>query len=518
MSTAAGLVGQTIAGGRYQIVQLLGEGGMGAVYQARQVAMDRMVALKLIRAEYVQTPQAAARFHQEMRTTARVEHPNTIRVYDFGEAEGGQLFLTMEFLAGRSLGAVIEAEGRLPLDRIVRIARQVCNALGAAHQSGVVHRDLKPENVMLLESFGERDHVKVVDFGIAKSLDDAQPKLTATGSLVGTPAYMAPEQALGRPVDGRTDLYALGVMLYQMASGDVPFHAPTMGSLLVAHATEPPPPLLGAAPDVSPALAALVMQLLEKEPSARPQTAAAVVARLDACLVDPFGATLAAPPAPPAPPRGSRRKVWLFAAGAVVLAAAGGGVAAVLGAGGGGSGGGGGGGGTDCEALLASATEKVQADPGAALVIADRMVAECGSGHNVRGNALQKLGKLDEAEDAYVRALTADPKDDRPRFNLGLLQLRREDASAVATFTELLRRNEDHPNARLVRAKAYVLAKRYDEALGDLEEEVRRRPENGAAWAALGQMREHLKKGDAQEAYCKAKALGEKGVEAFCKQ
>src|SRR5262249_29092578 len=207
---------------------------------------------------------------------------------------------------------------------IVRIAKQIAHALGAAHEMGVVHRDLKPENVMLIENIGEPDFVKVLDFGIAKSLDESNTKVTATGSMVGTPAYMSPEQALGRPVDARSDLYSLGIVLYQMTCGKVPFDRPTIGSMVLAHATDPPPPLVGAVPDAPPLLSALVMQLLEKEPAARPQSALAVAARLDECLRGG-----------PAPKARKARGPWLLAAGALVLV--GGGVAAALAFGGGGS-------------------------------------------------------------------------------------------------------------------------------------------------------------------------------------
>ena len=277
--TGDALVGKLIAGGKYQIVRTLGSGGMGAVYQALQPAMNRMVALKLIRAEMVTKPDAVARFHKEMMVTARVEHPNTIRVYDFGD-DDGQLYLAMEFLAGASLRQVIESTGPLDVARLVRIGKQVANALGAIHAQGVVHRDLKPDNVMLLDSFGERDFVKVLDFGIAKVLDE-QVRLTATGKPIGTPTYMAPEQAMGKDVDPRTDLYALGVMLYHMASGRVPFHAALTGTMLLAHVHETPTPIQTVAPNLPPALAALIMQLLEKDPAARPASAAEVAARLD---------------------------------------------------------------------------------------------------------------------------------------------------------------------------------------------------------------------------------------------
>jgi serine/threonine-protein kinase len=287
------LIGKTIAGGKYQIVRVLGEGGMGTVYQAHQPAMNRMVAIKWIRPQVVTKPDAVPRFHQEMRITAQIEHPNTIRVYDFGD-DNGQLYLAMEFLAGVSLRQLIE--GRRPLDpaRLVRIGKQVANALGAIHARGVVHRDLKPDNVMLLDAYGERDFVKVLDFGIAKVLED-QIRLTATGKPIGTPTYMAPEQAKGLAVDPRTDLYALGVMLYQMASGRIPFNAAMTQSMLLAHAHTPPVPIADVAPTLPPALAGLIMQLLEKDPAARPASAAEVASRLDSSM----------------PTGSSRRSLWL---------------------------------------------------------------------------------------------------------------------------------------------------------------------------------------------------------------
>jgi serine/threonine-protein kinase len=275
------LVGATVAGGRYQVLRLLGAGGMGAVYLARQVAMDRMVALKLI------APQAEAhgqevvqRFHQEMRASAKIEHPNTIRVYDFGETDG-RLFLAMEYLEGRTLRRVLGADGPLPTARVIRIAIQIAKALGAAHEEGIVHRDLKPENVVLLDRYGDSDFVKVLDFGIARSLDATEQRMTATGAVIGTPAYMAPEQAAGRTVDGRTDLYALGVMLYEMVTGALPFTKPTAIALLVAHTTEPPPPVQERAPALPPRLAALIMRLLAKDPVERPASATELLGLLE---------------------------------------------------------------------------------------------------------------------------------------------------------------------------------------------------------------------------------------------
>ncbi|HET7506006.1 MAG TPA: protein kinase [Kofleriaceae bacterium] len=579
------LVGRVI-GGKYQIVRLLGEGGMGTVYQAQQRTMNRMVALKLIRPDVVGKHDAVARFHKEMMVTAKIEHPNTVRLYDFGE-DDGQLYLAMEFLAGVSLRHVIDKVGRLDLLRTVRIARQVGNALGACHEHGVVHRDLKPDNVMLLESYGERDFVKVLDFGIAKSLDQ-DLRLTETGRPIGTPAYMAPEQAMGRAVDARTDLYALGVMLYRMTSGRVPFDAPTMGSMLLAHATQPPPPVRTLAPDTSPQLAELIMQLLEKEPAARPATAAEVVARLDACAQE-VGAMATVADARGAGGRPARR-TGLVVAVVGGLAAMGGGVAflatrppaaergtqvesdpaqpravspeeaarrheldELLGAseplapdgcratdgttlgrliGAARALGQDGGAekaiillgeqpGPSAEAWALLARAQLQTAPERAEASAAEAVRLCPGyavAHNVSGNALQKQNKASLAEDAYVRALTAAPMYDAPRFNLGLLQLRQNDATAIATFTELLHRRPDHPNAHLARAQAYNMVGKNDEALADLEVAVQQQPASAEAWALLGQLREHLQKGDAQAAYCRAKELGHPKAAQRCRK
>ena len=163
-------IGELVAG-RYEIVRLLGQGGMGAVYAAKQVSMDRMVALKLIRPQVAASTEIGKRFHREMQATSRIEHPNVIQVFDYGE-DAGRLFLAMEFLAGKPLSKVIAESGTLPTGKLLHIAQQVTRALGAAHQVGIAHRDLKPDNVMVLERYGEPDFVKVLDFGIARFLDD----------------------------------------------------------------------------------------------------------------------------------------------------------------------------------------------------------------------------------------------------------------------------------------------------------------------------------------------------------
>lgn len=271
---------QIDTGGRYEVVRLLGTGGMGSVYLARQTALDRDVALKVIAVpEGGLPPDAVARFEQEMRATARVEHPNTVRLYDSGAAGRG-LYLAMEYLPGRTLREVLDADGRFPPARAIRIAIQVARALTAAHRQRIVHRDLKPENIMLLDQFGEPDFVKVLDFGIARFLDAQTAPLTSTGAVIGTPAYMSPEQAQGRLVDETTDLYALGVILYEMLSGRAPLVRGTAMSTLMAQVNDQPVPLAELVPETPPALAALIMSLLEKAPDARPASAEAVATAL----------------------------------------------------------------------------------------------------------------------------------------------------------------------------------------------------------------------------------------------
>jgi serine/threonine protein kinase/tetratricopeptide (TPR) repeat protein len=285
--------------GRYQILRKLGSGGMGTVYKARQLSMDRMVALKLIHPGLADDPEIAARFHREMQASSVIEHPNTVRVFDFGETEERQLFLVMEFLEGRSLAEELQAQGPLPLPRIAYIGGQVARALGAAHQEGVVHRDLKPENVMLLDRYGERDFVKVLDFGIARFLDASKPssQVTVEGSVLGTPAYMSPEQAMGKAIGPASDLYSLGILLYQMATGALPFNGETLQEVLIKQATEPPRPPSEVAPGaVDPALEALIMELLAKEVQRRPGSAAAVTSTLGGLLEAAGGQSMLTPP------------------------------------------------------------------------------------------------------------------------------------------------------------------------------------------------------------------------------
>ena len=241
------LVG-TVVQGKYKIIKQLGEGGMGCVYLAEQQlgSTARKVALKTLHKHLSHDPHIKARFDREAGTVAALEHPNTIQVYDFGAMEDGTLFLVMEFVQGRSVADILEKDGAMPPARVENILRQVCGSLEEAHGHGIVHRDLKPDNVVLCERAGQKDWVEVLDFGIAKRSSEHDPneaKLTQQGMVLGTPPYMSPEQFTGQPVDVRSDIYALGVMTYEMLVGKYPFEANTAWEWASKHMTEPPRPI-----------------------------------------------------------------------------------------------------------------------------------------------------------------------------------------------------------------------------------------------------------------------------------
>ena len=279
---AKALIGTTISD-RYRIEKLLGEGGMGAVYQAEHILMRKRMAIKVLHPEMTRLPEVVQRFEREAMAAAHIEHPNIVGASDFGKLEDGSFFLALEYVEGKSLREVI-AGGRLELGRALHISRQIASALSRAHALKIVHRDLKPENVMLIEREGDRDFVKVLDFGIAKvqigeltasdvggAAGPGQPVLTQAGMVYGTPEYMAPEQALGQPVDARADLYALGIILYEMLVGERPFNADSKVALLGMQVTMQPAPMKTKAPDadIPDDVELLVKRLLAKEANER---------------------------------------------------------------------------------------------------------------------------------------------------------------------------------------------------------------------------------------------------------
>jgi eukaryotic-like serine/threonine-protein kinase len=277
-------IGRVLAG-QFRIESLLGQGGMGSVYRGTQLSVNRAVAIKLITATSPDQEELVKRFRREAEATARLSHPNTVRLFDFGVSDTHELYMIMELLEGCDLAAHLQNCGSMPLTEALHVARQVLCALSEAHTLGIVHRDLKPGNVFLSRVQGGEIFVKVMDFGIAgiEQARDTQ-RLTRTGAVIGTPAYMSPEQAQGRAVDTRSDLYSLGVMLFEMLTGRLPFEADTFVSLLLAHVTQPPPRLAEVVPDF-PQLAAvqgLLDLLLAKTPEARPANAHGALAAIDA--------------------------------------------------------------------------------------------------------------------------------------------------------------------------------------------------------------------------------------------
>ncbi|HXI55905.1 MAG TPA: protein kinase, partial [Polyangia bacterium] len=279
-SAAKSSVVGSVIGGRYQVRRLSGEGGMGRVYEAEHIDIGKRVALKILHPAYSQTPDLVERLRREARAASKISHPNVVDVTDSGTTDDGAFFFVMEYIEGIELGELIFREKRLDVARALGITAQVCRALQAAHDVSVIHRDLKPENVLILPRDGQKDFVKVLDFGIAKSPErddkDSQGqsarRLTHPGMTMGTPEYMAPEQAAGKPADPRSDIYAVGGILYEMLSGNPPYDGANFMEILHKKASQSPAPLASLRPDVPPEIEALIMRTLARDPAERPQS------------------------------------------------------------------------------------------------------------------------------------------------------------------------------------------------------------------------------------------------------
>jgi serine/threonine-protein kinase len=327
-------IGRTIDG-RYLVESVLGEGGMGVVYQGRHKVIDKKVAIKVLRGEMARNKEITERFLQEARSASSIGNPHIIDISDFGTLPDGSTYFVMEFLGGKSLTDAIAEVRPMPLARILSIGQQIAAGLAAAHEAGIVHRDLKPDNVMLIQrstpgsSSSGRDFVKILDFGIAKVSGEAS-RLTQAGSIFGTPHYMSPEQAAGTTVDLRTDIYALGIILYEMASGKVPFDADNFMGILTQHMYKAPVPILALvpAPEIPPGLDAVIQKCLSKKVDGRyssmtelatdlekvgrgehPDALAEMMARSGAFALpsDYFRASAMPAPVPASPPVGARR-------------------------------------------------------------------------------------------------------------------------------------------------------------------------------------------------------------------
>ena len=298
---------------RYELEELVGTGGMSSVFRAHDLQLEREVAIKILHEHYAQDPEYLERFRREARAVARLSHPNIVTVIDRGDDEGRQ-FIVFEHVEGENLKELVLRSGRLPVQQALELALHIADGLSFAHEHGLVHRDVKPQNV-LLSSEGE---VKVTDFGIARSLHVEQG-VTQTGTVLGTGEYLAPEQASGKPVSPATDVYSLGVVLWELLAGDVPFVGENFVAVALRHVNEPPPHLRERRPDVSPRLDAAVQRALAKDPAQRFPSMAAFANELRICLAEPEGApapasedlahTLVTRPAAPAsaPARRQRR-------------------------------------------------------------------------------------------------------------------------------------------------------------------------------------------------------------------
>ena len=259
---------------RYRVVAQIGEGAMGTVYRAEHVQISKVLAIKLLHHEVEQNPENVARFHREAEAASRLNHPNTVHVFDFGRTKSGSLYLVMEHVDGDDLGKVLEREGALPFGRVAYLCAQVAGSVADAHAAGIIHRDLKPENIVIAPGRdGERP--KVLDFGLAKLFEGAlDAQVTSSGTIVGTPYYMSPEQIQGQELDGRSDVYAMGAIMYECVVGEPPFDAPNPVGVLSRHLSEEPTPPSQRSPLSVPAEAdEIIMRCLAKDPEARYQSA-----------------------------------------------------------------------------------------------------------------------------------------------------------------------------------------------------------------------------------------------------
>jgi serine/threonine-protein kinase len=297
--------------GQFKILERIGTGGMGSVYKAEQPAMDRLVAVKILHPKLAVRRDLVSRFRREARAMSHLTHPNTVRVFLYGQLDDGSLYIVMEFLEGRNLAQLVRAEGPMDPQRAVGVVIQACGALEEAHRQGIIHRDLKPENIFLTRPGGIEDYAKVLDFGLAKVTQrEMRPGsliLTQEGMVFGTPEFMSPEQAQGKTLDARSDIYSLGIILYELVTGKLPFDAKVPMEFINLHVTTKPIPLADRAPGRTfpPDLQKALDKALAKDPEDRFQTAAEFAAGLKAIFPDKglTGAMRAVPPSGIGPTR-----------------------------------------------------------------------------------------------------------------------------------------------------------------------------------------------------------------------
>lgn len=285
-----GLIGKTIDGGEYRVLQRIGTGGMGSVYKAEQPSMNRMVAIKVLHSKFANREDLVSRFRREARTMSQLSHPNTARVYKYGTLDDGSAYFVMDFLEGKNLAHTVRQQGPMAPERALNIMIQVCGALDEAHRAGIIHRDLKPENIFLTRHGSGDDFPKVLDFGLAKvgekQMGRGSMMLTQQGMVFGTPEFMSPEQTQGEALDPRSDVYSLGLILYELLTGKLPFEAKKPIDVMKAHVKMPPIPLNDRVDGKTfdPRLWQAIEKALAKKPKDRHESALAFADALRACL------------------------------------------------------------------------------------------------------------------------------------------------------------------------------------------------------------------------------------------
>jgi eukaryotic-like serine/threonine-protein kinase len=285
-------VGKEILAGQFKVLERIGAGGMGSVYKAHQPSMDRHVAVKILHAKFTSRKDLASRFRREARAMSHLTHPNTAKVYLFGQLEDNACYIVMEHLEGRNLGQLVRQDGAMPAARAIAVLIQACGALEEAHQKGIIHRDLKPENIFLCKQGGIDDYVKVLDFGLAKVTErEIAPGsliLTQEGMVFGTPEFMSPEQAQGKALDPRSDVYSLAIILYELVTTKLPFDARSPMEFITLHVQATPIPISERAPELTfpPGFNEVLMKAMAKNPDDRYQSAAEFAGALGALVSD----------------------------------------------------------------------------------------------------------------------------------------------------------------------------------------------------------------------------------------
>ncbi|HEX7476771.1 MAG TPA: serine/threonine-protein kinase [Polyangiales bacterium] len=315
------LIGKQVDNGEYVITERIGAGGMGSVYKADQPSMNRLVAIKVLHSRFATRDDLVARFRREARAMSQLAHPNTARVYKYGELDDGAVYFVMDYLEGKNLAHEVRANGPMEPGRALNIMIQVCGALEEAHRAGIVHRDLKPENVFLTVQAGTADFPKVLDFGLAKMSEKQMGRgsmmFTQQGMVFGTPEFMSPEQAQGETIDRRSDIYSLALILYELLTSKLPFDAKSPLDIMKAHVKDKPIPLSERVPGktFAPELEAVIARALAKKPGDRYDTAAAFAEALKGCLQEGL-LTTAARRAVPSQPAASASSGGAAKAGA----------------------------------------------------------------------------------------------------------------------------------------------------------------------------------------------------------